>query len=89
MCGYHLSKIVVQLAKCEFIQAVVLLYPSFISVDDINGKGYVKIQLLGIIKAASEGKGHGRQEQLEFLALYSFEQLTNSYLRKWNLAKSG
>ncbi|XP_065870811.1 uncharacterized protein [Euphorbia lathyris] len=29
--------------------------------DRLLRKGYVKIQLLGIIKAASEGKGHGRQ----------------------------
>lgn len=31
------AKVVVQLAKREFIQAAVLLHPSFVTVDDIKG----------------------------------------------------
>ena len=35
--GYFSAKVVVQLAKAEFIQAAVLLHPSFVTVDDIKG----------------------------------------------------
>ncbi|KAK3440902.1 hypothetical protein EUGRSUZ_B01156 [Eucalyptus grandis] len=31
------AKVVVELAKCELIQAAVLLHPSFVTVDDIKG----------------------------------------------------
>ncbi|KAJ0034024.1 hypothetical protein Pint_24934 [Pistacia integerrima] len=31
------AKVVVQLAKCEFIQAAVMCHPSFVTPDDING----------------------------------------------------
>ncbi|KDP40089.1 hypothetical protein JCGZ_02087 [Jatropha curcas] len=40
------AKVVVQLAKREFIQAAVLLHPSFITVDDIKGVE-VPIAILG------------------------------------------
>ncbi|KDO74851.1 hypothetical protein CISIN_1g0314641mg, partial [Citrus sinensis] len=39
-------KVVVQLAKHEFIQAAVLLHPSFVTVDDIKGVE-VPISVLG------------------------------------------
>lgn len=38
--GFFTAKVVVQLGKPEFIQAAVLLHPSFVSVDDIKGKNY-------------------------------------------------
>ncbi|KAJ4722352.1 endo-1,31,4-beta-D-glucanase-like [Melia azedarach] len=40
------AKVVVQLAKREFIQAAVLLHPSFVTVDDIKGVE-VPISILG------------------------------------------
>lgn len=33
------AKVVTELAKFEFIQAAVLLHPSFIALDDIEGMG--------------------------------------------------
>jgi len=32
------AKVVVELSKQELVQAAVLLYPSFVTVDDIKGK---------------------------------------------------
>ncbi|KDP32188.1 hypothetical protein JCGZ_14873 [Jatropha curcas] len=46
--GFEDAKPIVQLRKCEFIQAVVLLHPSFVTVDDIKEPKKNDIELMHV-----------------------------------------
>ena len=49
LCCHLSAKVVVELAKSDDIKAVVLLHPSFVTVDDIKGTDFVSVYSIIVV----------------------------------------